>query len=517
MMSVSMNAAGFTVVTPVAGDRIVYCSSSTGNDRNSGLSPSQPVQTLARAESLMQNKTGDELLLKAGDTWHTGFGYWKFSGASASNPMLIGSYGAGARPAIMSGATSGIITGSSSAPEIDYLDIIGIHFWADGRDPSITPKPIVSDPTGIDILSRTNGLLIENCYIQDYQVNINLYEYAGPIQNVSVRRNEIVDAWSGDQHAQGLYALGVNNLTLDGNLFDHNGWNTQIAAAKATIYNHDAYISAHNTGVVVENNIFAEASATGLQDRPGGIVKNNLFLDDPIGLTFGLVNGADTTPGGVHGTVTGNVFIGMAPAGTIPQAQAMQVGNITPHAGTVISHNIFSSESASGAPAIELTHGIAQIDPQDSVGINDLTIADNTFFNWTVGISVDAGQTPGGKGLTALNRLNFVGNQFENMTKASVENASSSYLAQETWSGNTYYNARQLVNGASVTPIGKTLSTPIPFAHPTRSVGSFDALINGPGTDAHFIHLCRLQSAANWSAGVTTASINSYIENGFIE
>ena len=42
----------------------------------------------------------------------------------------------------------------------------------------------------------------------------------------------------------------------------------------------------------MEDNTFSRASDTGLEDRPGGIVENNTFIDDPVGLTFGLVNGA---------------------------------------------------------------------------------------------------------------------------------------------------------------------------------------------------------------------------------
>jgi hypothetical protein len=83
LMSVSLNSAGWTVITPPSGARVVYCSSSSGNDKNSGLSASAPVQSLAKAESLLRNNSGDELLLKDGDTWNQTFGTWQLSGASA--------------------------------------------------------------------------------------------------------------------------------------------------------------------------------------------------------------------------------------------------------------------------------------------------------------------------------------------------------------------------------------------------------------------------------------------------
>ena len=60
-------------VKVVAGDpppntKTYYISSSTGNDNNSGLSPTNPWQTLSKMASIVY-ETGDSVLLKKGDTW----------------------------------------------------------------------------------------------------------------------------------------------------------------------------------------------------------------------------------------------------------------------------------------------------------------------------------------------------------------------------------------------------------------------------------------------------------------
>src|SRR5688500_14316556 len=68
--SVSYDAAGFTVVTPGASDRIVYVSASGGNDSNYGLSAVAPVRTLNKAKSLVRSGYGDQMLLKRGDTFY---------------------------------------------------------------------------------------------------------------------------------------------------------------------------------------------------------------------------------------------------------------------------------------------------------------------------------------------------------------------------------------------------------------------------------------------------------------
>src|SRR5215213_7223328 len=66
MMSVGLDAAGWTVVKPEGDSRVIYVSNSKGNDANSGLTQSAPVKSLAKASSLLRNKTGDQMLLLRG-------------------------------------------------------------------------------------------------------------------------------------------------------------------------------------------------------------------------------------------------------------------------------------------------------------------------------------------------------------------------------------------------------------------------------------------------------------------
>ena len=80
MMSVSLNPSGWTTVTPSPNSNVIYVSSSSGDNSNTGLSPSSPVQTIGKGESLLRSGFGDELLLKRGDVWHSSFGRWIKSG-----------------------------------------------------------------------------------------------------------------------------------------------------------------------------------------------------------------------------------------------------------------------------------------------------------------------------------------------------------------------------------------------------------------------------------------------------
>src|SRR4051812_3980961 len=87
LLSVSQDSNGWTVVTPSADTRIIYVSSSQGNDANDGLSAATPVKTLVRGTAIMRTRTGfpDWLLLKRGDVFKEGIGLsnWKSAGRSS--------------------------------------------------------------------------------------------------------------------------------------------------------------------------------------------------------------------------------------------------------------------------------------------------------------------------------------------------------------------------------------------------------------------------------------------------
>src|SRR3989338_1091043 len=84
---------GWTVFTPSPDTRIIYVSSSEGNDLNDGLSPQTPKQTISAGKALLRDTYPDWLLLKRGDMWYETLDGWKISGRSADEPMLISSYG----------------------------------------------------------------------------------------------------------------------------------------------------------------------------------------------------------------------------------------------------------------------------------------------------------------------------------------------------------------------------------------------------------------------------------------
>src|SRR5207253_3107090 len=121
-----LDADGWTVIRPSTDTRIVYVSSSLGNDANDGLSQATPVKTLAKGGSLLRDGFPDWLLLKKGDTW-IGEAIWNnISGRSTNEPMLYSSYGSGARPLIKTAADQHAITITAKG---NYTAFIGIEFY----------------------------------------------------------------------------------------------------------------------------------------------------------------------------------------------------------------------------------------------------------------------------------------------------------------------------------------------------------------------------------------------------
>ncbi len=86
--------------------------SAAGNDSNNGTSTSTPWQTLTKVNATTF-APGDSILFKAGASW-TGSLNPKGSGNSG-NPIVINSYGAGAKPVIDGNGVNGTGTTGGGA------------------------------------------------------------------------------------------------------------------------------------------------------------------------------------------------------------------------------------------------------------------------------------------------------------------------------------------------------------------------------------------------------------------
>jgi hypothetical protein len=485
------------------------------------------VRTIARGVSLLRDGSPDWLLLRRGDMWNEGLGSWKKSGRSADEPMLISSYGTNRRrPILKTGEFNGIYAQNDP---ISNLDIIGIHFYSSSRDPQSADFTGSPEVTGIRWLVNTQNLLIEDSVFQSYSTNIFISpELSGPITNVTIRRSIVIDSYAVTGHSAGALLGGIDGLTLEGNLFDHNGYNNSVEGAEATIQNHNIYLVQDNKNVVVRDNIIANASSHGLQARAGGDIENNIFINNPVAMSFGLVNGSTEAPGGVSGKIAGNAFIGSGSINGQPRGYAIELGNIRPGGGTRISNNFFLGDENTSTPAIQLSYGKVGSLPSGQVGINDLTIDNNIVSGWASALYTNQNLVPGGTGPTALNNLTVRDNDFQRTTDPQIFTLLGGIdPLQEHFSGNRYYSATADSNWFSVarTPISfagwQQLFEPTAvkglanYPDPARNIATYEASLGGYPSVDEFVTNARKQASFNWDAQYTAGAVKNYLQGGF--
>lgn len=138
---------------------------------------------------------------------------------------------------------------------------------------------------------------------------INVQGYGGKrCSDVQIRGSLIANNWPADasKHCQGVYSQATDRLTVDGCVIAENGGVPGVG----TQFNQGLYAHASCTPPTITNNVFYKNAAHGLQQRPGGPNHGNVFIDNPVGMSYGLVNRELCYPGGVSGIVENNVYIG---------------------------------------------------------------------------------------------------------------------------------------------------------------------------------------------------------------
>jgi len=126
-----------------------YISSSQGDDSNAGTSPVAPWKSLDRIYLKSVSKSpfrpGDAILLKAGDTWYGNI--YEPNPGTAAAPIVIGSYGHGAKPVIYGDNENARWTPVQGHAGI-YSTYVGVHNVIDKVYQGTTNYPSIS-PGGI--------------------------------------------------------------------------------------------------------------------------------------------------------------------------------------------------------------------------------------------------------------------------------------------------------------------------------------------------------------------------------
>lgn len=510
---------GWTTLNPSVDSRLIYVSSSTGSNSNDGLTTATPKLTIAAGIALMRSGYPDYLYLKKGDSWSETIDASK-SGRSSSEKAVITSYGSGARPKIKptSGNNGVEVWGASSSRA--NIAIVGLEIYAESRDPA-TVGYSTAPATGIYAFMNVSNLLIEDCYIHMFGMNIVVQGYtAVNPSTIVINRNVITDSYNTTGHSQGMYIAALSNISITENVIDHNGWNTS-AGANPDVFNHNVYMQYDITGTItVTGNILTRASSHGLQARSGGTVSNNLVDDCAIGILLGG-GSPDVTAGGVDATASNNVMLALKDIdGSTFRGHGLEWNNVK--SGT-ISGNIVANKNSSN-PYDDGVYAYSWGYSPSMGGIisKNITFTNNIAFKAGDGINatdpiqtsnfssnnlqvIDAGTHGGWRCV----RLNF--------------NPSTGI----TWSNNNYYygggsNAFIDNNGNRtfaqwVTDSGETGATltQTTFVDSTRTVESYNVTQGGAATLAAFLTVAKAQSQTSWNSAYTAAAVNAYIQAGF--
>lgn len=291
---------GFTTFE-IAADSVAIYVSNDGSDDADGLTPETAVATIVHAAELVRDGEHDFILLHRGDTWR-GAQLGRFlSGRDAEHPLVVAGWGDALElPRV-----------ELAAPFIDHdgharsnVAIVGVHFVAYPGDPD--DEGFTGAPENVlRYVGGGSGLLVEGCHLEYGEIVIGSYGEGNLYSGIEIRRNVIERAYHAntcqpgnpngnyDYRPSGIYATHVEALTIEGNVFDHNGWNPEeVESACATIYNHNLYLNGND--IVIRDNVLARASSIGIKLRSdttgemtGTVVENNLFVEGEIGISVG--------------------------------------------------------------------------------------------------------------------------------------------------------------------------------------------------------------------------------------
>jgi hypothetical protein len=498
--------AGFTIFPRADGRRFVFMSESEGNDGNDGLSDQSPIRTIKRALQLLRNGSPDRLLLKRGDTFRNKNFNDVFSrgGRSVLEPMMIATYGDPQLPRPI--IACNLALGGRNPPS--FLVIQDLDFYADKLDPaSPNYDPQAKDThqgLGINMLAIGKYLWIENCRFRDLGCALELQTTRERYHGLVIRRCIVQDDFSNSAHSQGIYLYNVEDVLIEENLFDHNGWNANVPGAGQSIFNHNMYIQHGNWGeafnIIVRNNISARASSHGCQLRPGGILENNLFLDNALA-AFTAYSAS---------VVRNNVVMGGRAINNDPRGKGLDVMNCP---AALIEDNIIchKNDPVNSMPAFGYNPLLKEA-PADEARAE---YRNNIVYDWS-GNALDV-QSLGRSLWVHDNYFETYGGWIISLPKfddrVRIEN--NHYVSDGNQPFTITKQRYTLQDWQAVTGDNST-DKPLNFADPSRDIASYaksiglaDASVEG------FLNAVRQQVRGHWDKRLTAAAVNDYIRAGF--
>ncbi len=555
--NLSLDAEGWTVFNPSTDSRIIYVSSTDGNDATAvtytaaqvgtPFNPTttiKPYKTVAEARKQLRDNHPDWILFKRGDVWYeqliTNF---KHSGKSVDQPMLFGAYGDINldRPMFKTGEAS-LLTTAANSPSTsgnnfsNFVAFVSLHGYAQERNPD-DPEYIGSKNTGsfgCNWARRSDSILFEDMKFDFYTTNLifqtswTTNELA--IKNLTIRRCVITDAYMEGAHRQGMFINDSEHVLIEENVIDYNGWREDMShTLHERQLGHNIYAQYQNGPgtFTVRNNIITRGSSHGVQLRCGGILNGNYFARNPLhsfnrGDFFPCINNDNV--------YQENVDI-VASNGETPRGLALELFDLHPDYEHECKRNIISNDLSGeyNSFAIKVSDYSAALIGQPETDYKqdwpsyayNLTVEDNIVYNHRRGLYFLSDTSDG---ITVKN--NIIQNpDFDNTV---AEQTSSSNHSNMIFSGNKYFSGaaanrsfrrdRTFMNFNQWTnAVGDSGSVfeQVTFPDPGRTSAEYAASLGFNRSFEAFIEEARKQRKGNWRTEFTSFNINNYIREGY--
>ncbi|EGL53335.1 hypothetical protein MAMP_00844 [Methylophaga aminisulfidivorans MP] len=317
---------GWSIITPDSETRIVYVSSTDGNDStaktylsaelDNPFNPKtiQPYKTIEKAYEQIRDGKPDWILFKKGDVFELKNKIWLKSGKSQAAHLVFGAYGdKGTKRPIIDSYTADVMQGIKDR---SFITVVGIEFYASGRDPkSSSFVGWTGDLQSPVVFANVSGKFVQGLHFENNRFNffagtVVLGAMTGAInQNIVIRRNQILNSYSTKSHSQGIFLSKINSALIEENIFDHNGWYQQrplnVAIntkdyGYATFFNHNVYIE-NSSNLIIEKNLSSRSSSIGMKFTSNSdsatkidainsyniLLNKNIIVEGEVGFSIG--------------------------------------------------------------------------------------------------------------------------------------------------------------------------------------------------------------------------------------
>jgi hypothetical protein len=317
---------------------------------------------------------GDQILIAQGTSYRAGLSSMEGkSGYSPMYPTVIESYDpadptnqakygqatGNNRPVLNTGGTTTqMFVFGSVAPK--YLAVRGLDF-----NPGNVPDAEIS------LFATATGtvdyILFENDIFRYTALGFNAGNSAGGVrsQKFILRNCSLYGEYSltNGVGSQGLYISNVDGITLEDNVFWHNGWKVGASrsdpgsAGGATIFNHPIYAQNDTRNMVARRNVFIDTATDGGNLKGGGTYTQNLSIRNPQAAAAGGGTNYNTAaPNGVHIEIAYNAAIGGGQVSTLVQgAYDWGWSAVNGTSDSSVHHNVLARSSSGAGPAFITT------------------------------------------------------------------------------------------------------------------------------------------------------------------